>query len=46
MCSAKMKGMGDEVFPAEVGRIYGIERGRAREGIALLLSRILLLCVQ
>ena len=33
-----MKGKGEAEFGEVVGRISGVERGRAREGVALLLS--------
>ena len=38
LCETKMKGKGEAEFGEVNGRISGIERGRAREGVALLLS--------
>ena len=34
----KMKGKGEVAFGEVTGRVSGVERGRAREGVALLLS--------
>ena len=34
LCETKMKGKGEVAF----GEVSGVERGRAREGVALLLS--------
>ena len=33
-----MKGKGEVAFGKVTGRVSGVERGRAREGVALLLS--------
>ena len=38
LCETKMKGKGEVVFGLVTGRVSGVERGRAREGVALLLS--------
>ena len=38
LCETKMKGTGEAKFGEVTGRISGVERGRAREGVALLLS--------
>ena len=38
LCETKMKGKGEAEFGEVTGRISGVERGRAREGVALLLS--------
>ena len=38
LCETKMKGKGERVFGEIVGRVSGVERGRAKEGVALLLS--------
>ena len=38
LCETKMKGKGEVAFGEMTGRESGIERGRAREGVALLLS--------
>ena len=38
LSETKMKGKGEAEFGEVKGRISGIERGRAREGVALLLS--------
>ena len=37
LCETNMKGKG-EVFGEVTGRVSGVERGRAREGVALVLS--------
>ena len=42
LCETKMKGCGEAEFGEVVGRISGVERGRAREGVALLLSERML----
>ena len=39
LCETKMKGKGEEALGEVTGRVSGIERGRAREGVALLLSK-------
>ena len=38
LCETKMKGKGEVVFGDVTGRVSGVENGRAREGVALLLS--------
>ena len=38
LCETKMKGNGEVAFGEVTGRVSGVERGRAREGVALLLS--------
>ena len=38
LCETKMKGKGNSEFGEVIGRISGVEGGRAREGVALLLS--------
>ena len=38
LCEMKMKGKGEVAFGEVTGRVSGVERGRAREGVALLLS--------
>ena len=38
LCETKMKGKGEVMFGEVTGRVSGVERGRAREGVALLLS--------
>ena len=38
LCETKMKGKGEAEFGEVKGRISGVERGRAREGVAMLLS--------
>ena len=38
LCETKMKGKGKVAFGVVTGRVSGVERGRAREGVALLLS--------
>ena len=38
LCETKMKGKGEVAFGDVTGRVSGVERGRAREGVALLLS--------
>ena len=38
VCETKMKGKGEVAFGEVTGRVSGVERGRAREGVALLLS--------
>ena len=38
LCETKMKGKGEAEFGVVKGRVSGVERGRAREGVALLLS--------
>ena len=37
LCETKMKGKGEVAFGEVTGRVSGVERGRAREGVALLL---------
>ena len=36
LCETKMKGKGEVAFGEVTGRVSGVERGRAREGVALL----------
>ena len=38
LCEKKMKGKGEVAFGGVTGRVSGVERGRAREGVVLLLS--------
>ena len=38
LCETKMKGKGEVTFGEVTSRVSGVERGRAREGVALLLS--------
>ena len=38
LCEVKMKGKGQVVSDEVTPRLYGVKRGRAREGVALLLS--------
>ena len=38
LCKMKMKGKGEVAFDEVTSRVSGVERGRAREGVALLLS--------
>ena len=38
LSETKMKGKGEVTFGEMTGRVSGVERGRAREGVALLLS--------
>ena len=38
LCETKMKGKGKVFFGEVTGKVSGVERGRAREGVALLLS--------
>ena len=38
LCETKMKGKGEVAFGEVTGRVSGVERGRARESVALLLS--------
>ena len=48
MCTlseTKLKGNGEVMFGEVVGRVSGGEGGRAREGVALLLSCWLMWCV-
>ena len=48
MCAlseAKLKGKGEVMFSEVVGWVSGIPGGRAREGVALLLSGWLMRCV-
>ena len=39
LCETKMKGKGEVMFGGMTGRISGPERGRAREGVALILNK-------
>ena len=48
MCAlsgTKLKGKGEVTFGEVVGRVSGVAGGRAREGLALLLSGRLMRCV-
>ena len=38
LCETKLKGKGEVAFGEVTGRVSGVERGRTREGVALLLS--------
>ena len=38
LCETKMKGKGEVTFGEETDGAFGVKRGRAREGVALLLS--------
>ena len=38
LCATKMKGKGEVAFGEVTGTVSGVEKGRAREGVALLLS--------
>ena len=38
LCETKVKGKGEVKFGEVTGRVSGVERGRAREGVAMLLS--------
>ena len=38
LCETKVKGRGEIAFGEVIGRVSGVERGRAREGVALLLN--------
>ena len=38
LCKMKMKGKGEVAFGEVTGRVPGVERGRAKEGVALLLN--------
>ena len=38
LCETKMKGKGEMAFGEVTGSVSGVERGRVREGVALLLS--------
>lgn len=39
LCETKMIGKGERQFGEVFGRVSGVERGRAREGVAMLLSK-------
>ena len=45
LSEAKLKGKGEVMFGEVVGRVSGVAGGRAREGVTLLLSEMLLRCV-
>ena len=45
LSESKLKGEGEVMFSEVVGRVSGVEVGRAREKVALLLSRWLVRCV-
>ena len=38
LCETKMKGKGEVAFGEVTARVSGVEKGRVREGVALLLS--------
>ena len=38
LCETKMKGKGEVLFGEVAGRMSGVENGRAREGVAILMS--------
>ena len=38
LCETKMKGKGELAFGEVTGRVSGVERGRAREGVVQLFS--------
>ena len=42
LCETKMKGKGEREFGEVIGRVSGVERGRAKEGVALLLRKWML----
>ena len=46
LSETKMKGKGEVMFGNVVGRVSGVERGRGREGVALLVSEELNHCVK
>ena len=45
LSETKVKGKGEVMFGEVVGRVSGVAGGRAREGVALLLSGWLMRCV-
>ena len=45
LSETKLKGKGEVMFGEAVGRVSGVAVGRAREGVALLLSGRLMGCV-
>ena len=45
LSETKLKGKGEVMFVEVVGRVSGVAVGRAREGVALLLSGRLMRCV-
>ena len=45
LSKTKLKGKGEVMFGEVVGRVSGVAGGRAREGVALLLSGRLMRCV-
>ena len=45
LSETKLKGKGEVMFGEVVGRVSGVAVGRAREGVALLLSGRLMRCV-
>ena len=45
LSETKLKGKGEVMFGEVVGRVSGVAGGRAREGVALLLSGWLMRCV-
>ena len=42
LCETKMKGRGEVAFGEVNGRVSGVERGRAKEGVAIILSEWML----
>ena len=44
LSETKLKGKGEVMFGEVVGRVSGVARGRARAGVALLLSGWLMRC--
>ena len=45
LSETKLKGKGEVMFGEVVGRVSGVAVGRAREGVALLLSERLMRCI-
>ena len=45
LSETKLKGKGEVMFDEVVGRVSGVAGGRARQGLALLLSGRLMRCV-
>ena len=45
LSETRLKGKGEVMFGEVVGRVSGVAVGRAREGVALLLSERLMRCV-
>ena len=42
LSETKVKGKGEQIFESVVGRVSGVVNGHAREGVALLLSKLVL----